>query len=98
MSAVLGEHASSAFRGSLVPPVPAPQKQGAADKTVMAVGPRPAPEEYVSQTGSGPQPGISLDAGTEKKLSRIQEVQVAFRAALTLADSIDDQYLLEPIL
>ena len=73
--------------------------RGNVDRTVTAVGPRANPQEYVApQRTPAPQQRISLDPVTEKKLSRIQEVQVAFKAALNIADTIESQYLLEPII
>lgn len=69
------------------------------ERTVTAVGPRTVPPEYfVPQSAPAARLPENLDSTTEKKLSRIQEVQVAFRAALHIANLIEDQYLLEPII
>lgn len=68
------------------------------DRSVTPVGPRAEPLDYpppVPQRTASSM--IDVDAGTEKKLSRIKEVQVAFKAALSIADSIESQYLLDPI-
>ncbi|MBI2949559.1 MAG: hypothetical protein HYY23_18130 [Verrucomicrobia bacterium] len=69
------------------------------DLPVAAVGPRTEAQEYLPQARVPARaPAVNLDAGSEKKLGRIKEVQVAFKAALNMANSIEDQYLLEPII
>ena len=73
--------------------------RGNVDRTVTAVGPRANPQEYVAPKPPTPtQPQINVDAATEKKLSRIQDLQVTFEAARSIVDSIDREYLLEPIM
>ena len=69
------------------------------ERTVTGVGPRTGPQEYVPAPPTPPRPSrIDLDEGTEKRMGRIKEVQVAFRAALNMANSIEDQLLLDPII
>jgi hypothetical protein len=69
------------------------------DRTVSAIVPRSAPQECVPPPPAPiSHPPVELDPGTEKKLSRIKEVQVAFRAALNIANSIEEHYLLDPII
>jgi hypothetical protein len=68
------------------------------DSTVAAVGPNTEHPDHVFQSASNPEPRLNLDDGTEKKLNRIKEVQVAFHAALNIANSIESQYLLDPII
>ncbi len=65
---------------------------------VSAVGPRTEPQEYFAPDASRSAPKVDLDDKTEKKLGRIKEVQVAFMAALNMANSIEEQYLLDPII
>ena len=73
--------------------------RGNVDRIVTAVGPRANPQEYVAPEPTTPtQPQINVDAATETKLGRIQELQVAFNAARSIVDSIDSRYLLEPIM
>jgi len=65
---------------------------GREDRAVSAVVPRTTPQEYVPPPPAPiSRPPVELDAGTEKKLSRIKEVQVAFRAALNIANLIEEQ-------
>ena len=68
------------------------------DRSVSAVGPRTEPQEYFIPDAPRSAPKVDLDDKTEKKLGRIQEVQVAFMAALNMANSIEEQYLLDPII
>ena len=89
--------ASNAGRASISLALQSTRSQRETDTTVTAVGPHPDPQEYVSQLVSRSQAGVNLDSGTEKKLNRIKEIQVAFSAAKDIADSIESQYLLEPI-
>lgn len=73
--------------------------RGNLDRPVAPVSSRSATQDYAPTSAKQPPVAtIELDAGTEKKLSRIKEVQVAFRAALNIADSIESQFLLEPII
>ena len=90
--------ASNANPGSIPLSLQSTRARSNVDRTVTAVGPRTEPQEYVLQPTPTAEPKINLDAGTEKKLSRIKEVQVAFKAALNIANSIENQYLLDPII
>ncbi len=67
-------------------------------KPVSAVGPRAEPQEYLISDAPRSALKVDLDDKTEKKLGRIKEVQVAFMAALNMANSIEEQYLLDPII
>lgn len=65
-------------------------------RNVDPVGPRTESEPYLAQPT--PNSKVDLDPSTEKRLDRIKEVQVAFKAALGVTDFIQNEYLLDPIL
>lgn len=68
------------------------------ERSVGAIVPRiQAPEYSVPSPTEARAQQIDLDPGTEKKLSRIKEVQIAFQAAMNLTDHINSQFLLDPI-
>lgn len=73
-------------------------RNNAGAPAVSAVGRQVESHENLSQSSNEIEPKISLDSGTEKKLGRIKEIQIAFKAALSAADSIQSQYLLDPII
>ncbi|MBI4657951.1 MAG: hypothetical protein HY735_03725 [Verrucomicrobia bacterium] len=67
------------------------------DPTVAAVSKRTEAQEDYYQAGAHSSGVTDLASDTEKRLGRIKEVQVAFKAALNITASIEEQYLLDPI-
>jgi hypothetical protein len=72
--------------------------RGSEDRSVAPVERRNQTQEYLVPDAPKNEQRTDLDDKTEKKLGRIKEVQVAFMAALNIANSIEEQYLLEPII
>lgn len=72
--------------------------RGMGEPTVEAVGERSEPQERFTQPPAHSTSIAHLDSGTEKNLGRIKEVQTAFQAALNITTSIEEQYLLDPII
>ena len=90
--------ATSANPASIPLSLQSTRPRGMEERSVSAVGPRTEPQEYLAPDAARSAPRIDLDDKTEKKLGRIKEVQVAFMAALSMANSIEEQYLLDPII